>query len=76
MVQVQVFLKGGVGRGGQALLLFYFLKVYNLHLKITLPFSKLHYAFEEKNFSATIILGKKVILSCLKLSVKISHKLR
>ena len=30
-----------------------------LHLEITLPFAKLCYAFEEKNFfSATIVLGK------------------
>ena len=42
-----------------------------------LSFSKLCYAFEGKNvFSVTIILGKKVILSCLKMSLKISHKLR
>ena len=33
-----------------------------LHLEITLPFSKLCYAFEEKLFfSATIILWKKII---------------
>ena len=35
------------------------------------------YAFKEKLFfSAAIILGKKVILSCLKMNLKISHKLR
>ena len=39
--------------------------------------AKLCYAFEEKLFfSATIILWKKVILSCLKMNLKISHKLR
>ena len=46
-------------------------------LEITLPFAKLHFAFEEKLFfSATIILGKKAILSCLKTNLKISHKLQ
>ena len=67
MVQGQVFLKG---RDGGAGTLF-------LHLEITLPFAKLCYAFEEKLFfSATIIFCKKVILSCLKMILKISHKLR
>ena len=48
-----------------------------LHLEINLPFAKLCYAFEEKLFfSVTIILRKKVILSCLKINLKISHKLR
>ena len=66
MVQVQVFLKGGVGRGGAgAFPIWFFQGLSFLHLKITLPFAKLHYAFEEKLFfSATMILGKKVILSC------------
>ena len=75
MVQGQVFLKGV---GGLALVLFNFFQGLSfLHLEITLTFAKLCYAFEEKLFfSATIILGKKVILSCLKMNVKISHKLR
>ena len=48
-----------------------------LHLQVTLPFAKLCYVFEEKLFfSATIILGKKVILSCQKMNLKISPKLR
>ena len=73
MVQGQVFLKGGGGAGTFPILFF----VFFLHLEITLPFAKLCYAFEEKLFfSATIILGKKVILSCLKMNLKISHKLR
>ena len=47
------------------------------HIEIALPFTKLCYAFEEKLFfSVTIILWKKVILSCLKMNLKISHKLR
>ena len=66
MVQGQVSLKDG--RTGTLSF---------LHLEITLPFTKLCYAFEEKLFfSATIILWKKVILSCLKMNLKISHKLR
>ena len=68
MAQRQVFLKRGAGS---------FQGLSFLHLEITLPFAKFCYAFEEKLFfSATIILGKKVILSCLKMNLKISHKLR
>ena len=64
MVQRQVFLKGGGGSG-------------ILHLEITLLSAKLCYAFEEKLFfSATIIFGKKVIVSFLKMNLKTSHKLR
>ena len=78
MVQGDVFLKRGRGRG-VALFLSNFFKVFTflsfLHLEITLPFEKLCYAFEEKNFSATIILWKKLILSYLKMNLKISHKL-
>ena len=47
-----------------------------LHLEITLPFARLCHAFEEKIFTATIILWKKVILKYLKMNLKISHKLR
>ena len=59
MVQGQLFLKGGGGRG-LALSLFNFFKVISfLHLEIFLPFAfaKLCYALEEKLFfTATIIL--------------------
>ena len=52
MVQEQVFLKGW-GRGGCRdstfpILFFYGLSF--LQLEITLPFARLCYAFEEKNF--------------------------
>ena len=48
-----------------------------LNLGITVPFAKLSYALEEKLFfSTTIVLGKEVILSCLKTNLKISHQLR
>ena len=48
-----------------------------LHLEVTLTFAKLCYAFKEKLFSSvTRILWKKVILSCLKTNLKISHNLR
>ena len=51
--------------------------VFSFHLEITLPFAKLRYAFEEKLFfSATIIFGKKVIVSFLKMNLKTSRKLR
>ena len=75
MMQGQVFLKGW---GGADTFPIKFLQGLSfLHSEITLPFAKLCYAFEEKLFfSATIILWKKVILSCLKMNLKISHKLR
>ena len=73
MVQGQVFLKGGAG----TFPIYFFQGLSFLHLEITLPFVKLCYAFEEKIlFSATIFLCEKVILSCLKMNLKISHKLR
>ena len=52
MVQEQVFLKGGDG----TFPIKFFQGLSFLHLEITLPFAKLCYAFEEKIFSATIIL--------------------
>ena len=68
MAQRQVFLKGGAGS---------FQGLSFLHLEITLPFAKFCYAFQEKSFiSIAIILLKKVILSCLTMNLKISHKLR
>ena len=73
MVQGQVFLQGWAG----TFPIKFFQGLSFLHSEITLPFAKLCYAFEEKIFfSATIILWKKVILSCLKMNLKISHKLR
>ena len=63
MVQGQVFLKGG---GGLALFIFNFFKVYHFYIyKLFYPLQNC-YAFEEKLFfSVTIILWKKIILSCL-----------
>ena len=63
MVQGQIFLKGGGGAGA----VFIFRNYFNL-CKIVLCIWK------KKNFSATI-LGKKVILSCLNMNLKTSHKL-
>ena len=75
MVLGQVLLKGG--GGDDIFSIQFFQSLSFLHLEITLPFSKLCYAFEEKLFfSATIILWKKIILACLKMNLKISHKLR
>ena len=56
MVQGQVFLK----KGGLALLQFDFFKVYHLHIQ-KLLYSLQNYVIhlKKKNFSATIILGKK-----------------
>ena len=71
MVQGQVFFK--TGGGVLTLFLFHFFKVYHFYIQ-KLPFAKLWYAFEEKKiFSATIILWKKVILSRLKINLKVSH---
>ena len=55
MAQGQVFLKGGTG----TFPIYFFQGLSFLHLEITFPFAKLCYAFEEKKFSATIILGKR-----------------
>ena len=73
-MQGQVFLKE---EGADTFPVWFFQSLSFLHLEITLTFAKLCYAFEEKLFfSATIILWKKVILSCLKMNLKISPKLR
>ena len=75
MGQRQVVLKRGGGAG--TFPIYFFQGLSFLHLEITLSFAKLCYAFEEKNvFFATIILWKKFIRSCLKMNLKISHKLR
>ena len=58
--------------GGLALSYLIYSRFIVLHLEITLPFAKLCYAFEEKLFfSAIIVLWKKVILSWLKMRLKI-----
>ena len=74
MVQGQVFLKVGEGL---ALLLFNFFKVYHFYIYKLLYYLqncvmhlKKNYFFCHHNFT------KKVILSCLKINLKISHKLR
>ena len=73
MVQGQVFLKGGA----DTFPISFFQGLSFSHLVITLPFAKLCYAFEKKNFfSVTISLWKKIILNCLKMNLKISYKFR
>ena len=58
--------------GGLALSYLIYSRFIVLHLEITLTFAKLCYAFEEKLFfSAIIVLWKKVILSWLKMRLKI-----
>ena len=73
MVQGQVFLKGE----GVTPFLFNFFKVYHFCiLKLLYPLQNcVHYA-KKLYFSVTIILSKKVILSCLKMNLKLSHKLK
>ena len=75
MIQGQVFLKeGGLALGTFSI--WFFQGSLFLHLEIT-SFAKLCYALEETLlFSATIILWKNVIITCLKMNLKISHKLR
>ena len=66
MLQEQVFLRlGGEGGGGAGTFpISFFQGLSFLHLEITLPFTKLCYAFKEKLFfSVTIILREKVILA-------------
>ena len=77
-MQEEVFLKGmGGGDGGWHFSYLIYLRFLIFTFIIILLVAKLCYAFEEKLFfSATIILWKKVILSCLKMNLKISHKLR
>ena len=68
---------GFLKRGGWHFSYLIFKNLSFLHLEITLPFAKLCYAFEDKIFfSATKILWKKVTLSCLKMNLKVSHRLR
>ena len=56
MMHGQLFLKGRE----LALFLFIFFKVYHfLHLEITLPFAKLCYVFEDKNFFCHFNFMKK-----------------
>ena len=65
-MQKQVLLKEV---GGLALCLFFFQGLSFSNLEITLFFVKLSYVLEENH-----IFMKKVILSCLKKILKISHK--
>ena len=82
MVRGQIFLKGkekGAGGGGWAETIpTSFFQCWSLlHLEIILPFAKLCYAFEKKKlFFYHHNFMKKVILNCLKMNLKISHKLR
>ena len=71
MVEGQVFWKGVVGGElARFIILSFYQGLLSLHLEITLPFAKFCYAFEENLFfSATIILWKKVIISCLKMNL-------
>ena len=74
MVQGQVFLKGG-GRWHFSYLIFSRFIIFTFRNYFTL--SKIvSCIWRKKIFSATIILWKKVIQSCLKINLKISHKLR
>ena len=72
MVQGQVFLKGGE----LALLLFNFFKVYHFYIwKLFYPLQNCVMHSEKKKISATIILWKTVIRSCLKMNLKITFSI-
>ena len=72
MMQGQVFLKEG-GRGHFSYFIFSRFIIFTFRNYFTFC----NNAFEEKLFfAATIISGQKVILSCLKMNLKTSHKLR
>ena len=64
-MQGQFFLKGGAG----TFPIWFCQDLSFLNLEITLSFAKLRHILHY----ATIILQKKVIQSCLKMNVKISH---
>ena len=73
MVQGHVFLQGGA----DTFCIHFFQGSSFFHLETTLPFAKLCYVFEKKYFffcHQNFI--KKVILSCLKMNLKISRQLR
>ena len=74
MVQGQVFLQGGA----DTFPIHFFQGLSFFHLETTLPFAKLCYVFEKKKifFFCHRNSMKKVILSCLKMNLKISRQLR
>ena len=67
---------GLLKRGGLTLVLFNFFKVYHFYIeKLLYPLQNCAMHLKKKKFSVIIILWRKVILSCLKINLKISHKL-
>ena len=74
MVQGQVFLQ----RGADTFPIHFFQGLSFFHLETTLPFAKLCYVFEKEYiyFFCDHNFIKKVILSCLKMNLKISRQLR
>ena len=76
MVQVQLFLKGG-GWGAGTFPVNFFQGLSFLHFQITLSFAKciVMHSKKKKIFCYHNFM-KKVIQSCLKMTLKISHKLR
>ena len=74
MVQGHVFLK----RGDDTFPIHFFQGLSFFHLETPLPFAKLCYVFKKKYiyFFCDHNFIKKVILSCLKMNLKISHQLR
>ena len=76
MVQGQVFLKGGrAGDGHFSYLIFSRFIIFTIKNYFTLCKIVLR-IWRKIIFSVTIILWKKVILSCLKMNLQISRKLR
>ena len=79
MVQGQVFLKevGGGRGGGATLFLFNVLKVYHFYIKKLLyPFQNCVKHLKKNYLFSHHVFIKKIIQSCLKMNLKISHKLR
>ena len=74
MVHGHVFLKGG-GDWHFSCLIFSRFIIFTFRNYFTL-FKIVLCIWRKKIFSLTIILWKKVILSCLEMNLKISHKLR
>ena len=72
---VQIFLKGG-REVAETFPISFFQGLPFLHLEITFPLAKLCSAFEKKIFLCHHNFMENLILSCLKMNLKIFCKLR
>ena len=73
MVQGQVFLKGGSWHFSYLIFLRFIIFTFRNYCNV---FKIVLYIWREKKNFVAIIIWKKVFLSCLKMNLKIFHKLR